>query len=130
MPSLPTGTTTRFGTVWPASKLRFEVVGRVPPPGKAVTCPGLAALVTVTFRATAVTPAGILPLPAIFTLAEEYALTMPIGAPVPVRVSRRRVGVYGVKSEPTVDSGSSLTTSAWFAASVTVTLTLYSPSSA
>ncbi len=33
LPSAPTGTTTRFGTVWAGLKLRLDAVGRVAPSG-------------------------------------------------------------------------------------------------
>ncbi len=86
--------------------------------------PSVEVLVTVTLRTTAVTPAGIPPLPPIFTRVELYGWTMPIGAPVPLRVSSRRVGAYGVKSEPSVTKVTSLTAETLFAASATVTLIL------
>ncbi len=119
---------TRLGTDWPASKFTFEVVGSSVPSAKAVMCPPPVVLVTVTLRATAVTPSGIAPLPPTCTRVEPYAGTLPRTAPVPSRVSSRRVGVCATKSEPAVMTGNSLTTSAWLAGSVTVTLTLYSPS--
>ncbi len=87
---------TRFGTVWPVAKLTFDVFGFSPPSAKAVTWPPLVVLVAVTLRTTAVTPAGMPPFPPIFRCAEEYAATLPAGAPVPLRVSSRRVGPYGV----------------------------------
>ena len=96
MPLLGRVTTTRFGIVWPRwSRLRFDESGRGEPPGKTVTKPPLAAWVAVTLRATADALAGTVPTPPTCTVSVEPAAGMPMGAPMPLRVSRTRNGVSG-----------------------------------
>src|SRR5260370_551731 len=81
--------------VWPATKLRLEVVGLVTPSGHTVAKPAAVGWVTVTLMATAPTPlAGTPPLPVTCTLMVPLAGTGPV-APVPLRVSRMRDGVRG-----------------------------------
>src|SRR5664279_1198592 len=97
LPSAPTGATTRFGTVWPATKFRLEVAGRAVPSAYTVTYPGLAGPVTVTFTTTADTPAaGTPPRPVTCRCSVPCAATAAFGAPTPVRVSNNRAGVSDV----------------------------------
>ena len=42
-----------FGTVWPATKFRFDANGKLAPAGHTVTNPGAPGSVTVTFNTTA-----------------------------------------------------------------------------
>src|SRR5438445_317887 len=58
VPSAPTGTITRFGTVSPAPKFRFDEVGSAAPSGYAVMKPPALGAVTVTFSTTAVMVPG------------------------------------------------------------------------
>ncbi len=76
----------------------------------------------VTLRTTAAAPAGTFALPAIFRRTGVYAGTLPLGAPVPARVSSSRVGACGTKKEPAVENGSCLTTWTWLTLSVAVTV--------
>src|SRR6476659_3764485 len=67
-PLAPTGTTTRFGTVWPGVKFRFEANGNAVPEAKAVMKPAVVDRVVVTFMTTADTPVeGTPPWPATWT---------------------------------------------------------------
>ncbi len=54
---------------------------------------------------------------------------MGFGAPVLSRVSSRRVGLHGVKSEPSVVTVTEFSADVWLTVSVTVTLTVYVPTS-
>src|SRR5712691_11750179 len=97
MPAVPTLTVTRLGTVWPATKFRFEMTGGPPPVGKTVRKLGAVALVTVTLSTTAATPTGgTLPTPVIVTSSWAPAATGPVGAPMALRVSSTRAGTTGV----------------------------------
>ena len=56
MPPVPSLTCTRFGTVCPATKFRFETFGRLAPVGYTVTKLEVVGLVMVTLSTTADTP--------------------------------------------------------------------------
>src|SRR5437773_8452851 len=91
----PSATSTRLGTVWPRTQLRFEASGRGTPDGQTVRKLGAVASVAVTFTTTAIAAvAGTRPWPAILTLS---VCPGPIGAfgtpPVPSLVSMIRAGV-------------------------------------
>src|SRR5665647_201757 len=93
LPFVPTGAMTRFGTVWAATKFRFDVPGRDVPSPYTVMYPALVAAVTVTFSATADTPeAGTPPRPVTCRCTVPPAATTPLAAPTPARVSNKRVG--------------------------------------
>src|SRR5664280_648835 len=83
--------------VWPATKLRLEAVGRDMPPGYTVRKLAAVGLVTVTFRATAVAPAG---RPGTVRVRTLPAPSLAWGAPRPVRVSNARAGAVPVKPPP------------------------------
>src|SRR5664279_4415803 len=92
-PSAPTGARTRFGTVCPAVKFRFEARGRGEPEAYPVMNPPAVGAVTVTFSTTADTPvAGTPPCPVTLTATVAPARTAAAGAPVPDRVSSTRSG--------------------------------------
>ncbi len=84
---------------------------------------------TVRLSATAVTPSGIPPLPAIFTRVSAQGCTRPAGAPVPSRVSSSRVGPYGVNLVPAVATVTLLVVVSPLP-SETVTVTVYWPRAA
>ena len=86
--------------VWPTRiRLRFDDNGRGEPPGYTVTKPPALASVAVTLRATADTPAGTVPTPATFTVTTASGAGLPIGTPMPLRVSSTRNGVSGTNFE-------------------------------
>src|ERR1700722_5508395 len=86
---------TRFGTVCPAEKFRFDATGGVlSEDGNAVIKPNACGWVTVTFRTTAATLlAGTPPRPVTCKPNVPCAATGPATAPTPVRVSNSRDGV-------------------------------------
>src|SRR5450631_3074315 len=101
LPPAPTGAMTRLGTLWPATKFRFDVPGRVVWSPYTVMTPGLVGAVTVTFNTTADTPElGTPPIPATCRCTVPPAATAAFGAPSPVRVSNTRDGA----SDPNVPS--------------------------
>src|SRR5260221_509451 len=94
---------TKFGTAWPATKLRFDGAGREPPSsGYAVTYPFAVAAVAVTFITIADPPGCGTPLtPPVPVTCNANECAGPIGPnvpPVPLRVSNTRNGVTGVNS--------------------------------
>src|SRR5664279_1245574 len=92
-PSAPTGARTRFGTVCPAVKFRFEASGRGEPEAYPVMTPPALGALTVTFSTTADTPvAGTAPCPVTLTATVAPGRTAAAGAPVPDRVSSTRSG--------------------------------------
>src|ERR1700686_2138010 len=92
-PAVPTGTSTRFGTVLPATQFRFEASGRVPPAGYTVRKLEAVVLVTVTLSTTALALAGAPGVtPATVRLMDPAA---PTGPPT-FLVSSRRPGVTAV----------------------------------
>src|SRR5215218_9302301 len=97
----PTFATTRFGIVCPATKFRFDDVGRASPPGCTVTNPPAVGPVTVTFRITAETPdAGTPPTPVTSSATVPPAATFAVpGRPTPDRVSSTRAGPTAEKSD-------------------------------
>src|SRR6267378_234290 len=96
-PPVPTGTSTRLAMVLPAVQLRLEALGRAVPFGKTARKLPAVVLVTVTFRTTAMAPAGASgAAPVTERLMDFAAPSRAIGAPVPLRVSRTRAGVTGV----------------------------------
>src|SRR5262245_15778800 len=101
LPSGPTPTVTRLGTVWPGTKLRLETSGRESPDGQSVRKPAAVGSTTVTFITTAETPvAGTPPRPVIWA-ANVWPLPSGPGTPPrprPVRVSRMRAGAIPVNS--------------------------------
>ena len=89
---------TRFGTLWPATKFRFDVAGRVVPSPYTVMTPALVGAVTVTFNTTADTPEfGTPSRPATVRCTVPPGATAAFGAPSPVRVSNNRNGTSEVK---------------------------------
>ena len=85
---------TRLGTVWPGSKLRFDVTGTAVPSACTVRCPPRVGAVTVTLSTTADTPeAGTPPRPATGRWTVPCGPTLATGAPIPDRVSRSLAGV-------------------------------------
>src|SRR5712691_6269133 len=92
-------TTTKLGTVCPATKFRSEARGRLAPVGKTVRKLGAVGLVTVTLMITALAPVnGTPPLPATVRVVVAPAPSLPI-SPGPVRVSLMREGVRAVKDD-------------------------------
>src|SRR4051794_18077983 len=70
-----------FGTVWPATKLRLDAVGRGCPVGHAVRKLDVDGSVAVTFKATDPTPvAGTPPRPVTTTFSSPPAPIAPIAA--------------------------------------------------
>src|SRR5438477_7527421 len=85
---------TRLATVWPGTKFRLDALGRGVPLGYAVRKLGAVGFVTVTLRATAVTPAaGTPPRPDTWRFSVEAWPSDPRNPPVPSRVSSSRAGV-------------------------------------
>src|SRR6476619_1147499 len=100
-PPAPTGMTARFGTDWPPTKFRFDVVCRAAPVGHAVRYPAAVVLVPVRFITTAATPvAGTGPAPSICTSIWPPGPSGALAAPAPTRVSRTRTGASGTNSPP------------------------------
>src|SRR5450631_4291932 len=98
LPLAPTGAMTRFGTVWPATKFRFDTPGRRLPSPYTVRYPGLVGAVTVTFSTTADTPeTGTPPRPSTGRCTEPPDATAALGAPTPLRVSSNRDGASDPK---------------------------------
>src|SRR5258706_63997 len=93
-------TLTRFGTVCPATKFRFDAFGNDASHGYTVANPAPPGWVTVTFATTAVAPDGTPPRPVTCSVKVCPPASFPVGAPFPTRVSRIRDGVTGVNSEP------------------------------
>ena len=92
-PPVPTVLTTRLATVRPEMKFRFDDLGSAPPLAYAVMNPVAVGWVAVTVRTTAPTPVlGTPPRPVTARSTEAWPATAAIGAPVPIRVSSRRVG--------------------------------------
>ena len=92
MPLAPIGAVTRFGTVWPGTKLRFDAgSGRVSPDGQTVAKPAAVGLVAVTLSTTAVAPTG--------TPVSVRSRVTPgpqgVAYPGPLRESRMRDGASG-----------------------------------
>jgi len=85
-------TSASVATVCPLTKVTFCVPGSVTPSGYAVMVPPAVGAVTVRFSTAACAPAGIVPTPATLSLTVPPAAMAPAGAPVPLRVSSRRVG--------------------------------------
>lgn len=91
-----TGTVTRFGTICPAAKFRFDTAGFGCPFGYTITCPASVGSTAVTFITTAVTPLAGTPFtPATCSVTTPPGPTLVFVAPVPSRVSRNREGVIG-----------------------------------
>ena len=85
----PTFAITRFGTVWPTTKFRFDAPGLDDPDGNTVMKPEPDGSTTVTFNTTAPTPDdGTPPRP---VTTNDRVPPEPIG-PEPNRVSNRRAG--------------------------------------
>src|SRR5436309_3548884 len=102
-PPSPTFTTTRLGSVWPATGFRFDAVGRGTPFGHTVRKLRAVGSVTVTFRTTDDTPvAGTPPRPVTW----RSMLVAALSGAAPVRVSRSRAGVSGWNPAPTSGNGS------------------------
>src|SRR5262245_48789327 len=98
---------TMLATVWPGTMLRFDAVGRATPDGQTVTKLAALGFVTVTFNATAPTPAaGTPPRPRINRLSLPASPIAPPPAARPStvgdpgRVSMRRAGVSPVNALP------------------------------
>src|SRR5712692_7113699 len=92
LPSGPTGTITRLGTVWPGPKLRLEARGRATPLGCTVKKLVAVGPVTVRLSTTPTTPvAGTPPWP---VTCSETVASGPSG-PAPARVSSSRAGGSG-----------------------------------
>src|SRR5262249_22717738 len=91
---LPSATSTRLGTVWPATQFRLDATGSEVPAGHTVRKLDALVLVTVTFRTTAETP--LIGTPARPVTCSVKVPPGPIGEdvpPVPSRVSSMRVGL-------------------------------------
>src|SRR6266487_1358798 len=83
-----TPTVTRLGTVWPATKFRFDASGGVAPVGHTVTWLATVGLVTVTFITTASTPlAGTFPRLVTCRVRVDPPTNGDAGVPLPVRES-------------------------------------------
>jgi hypothetical protein len=95
-PPVPSPSTTMFAVVRPATILRFDDSGRVPPAGHAVRYPVAVGLVAVTLSATATASAGTPPTPATTSSRCSAAAK----APPPARVSITRAGVIPTKPGP------------------------------
>ncbi|MFD0200162.1 hypothetical protein ACFVG9_05265 [Saccharothrix carnea] len=93
----PRATVTRLGLVWPATRLRFDAVGRTPPDGYAVTWVAAVGSVPVRLNTTAVAEAGR--CGARSTDTPPYP-TGPFTPPVPSRVSSTRSGAIGTNVRP------------------------------
>src|SRR5215468_6139587 len=94
LPPVPTGTVRKFAPVQRAAKLMLDAVGRVVPVGNAVRKLFAVGAVTVRFNTTDETPvAGTPPRPVTCSRRTRPAPRAALGAPLPVRVSRIRVGV-------------------------------------
>src|SRR2546427_13172858 len=90
---------TRFGTVCPARKFRLEAMGDATPVGNAVRKPALLGLVGVTFMTSGETPeAGTPPRADTWRLNVWPRRSLPTGAPVARRESRRRLGASALKT--------------------------------
>src|SRR5262245_28554880 len=98
---VPTFTTTRFGTVWPAEKLRLEAFGSDSPAGYTVRWEEADGPVTVMLRTTDVASAGTLVAPPRTTrLRDSPAIHGLPGTPGAGRESSSRNGVTPVYSAP------------------------------
>ena len=82
-PPLPTPTSTRLGTVWPLTQLRFDAVGRVTPVGYTVRKLLAVVLVTVTLSTTALASARTWPTPVTGIVRDEPGAS----GPAPFRLS-------------------------------------------
>src|SRR6476620_53738 len=101
LPSAPTGTTARFGSVCPARKLTLDVDADGAPFAYAVSQPASSGVVTVRFTTTADTPwLGTPPTPVTCTATDADGPTRARGAPVPLRVSSTRNGATLWNSPP------------------------------
>ncbi len=106
LPPVPSFTITRFGTVCPPTKLRFDDRGRALPAGHTVRNDGPTGLVTVTFKTTEPAPAGGPPgWPVMAT-----SVVVPPTIDVVSRVSSRRAGTRGVNALPVGNQPSTSTT--------------------
>jgi hypothetical protein len=88
-PAVPTFTFTAFGITAPATKFRFDAVGRLSPFGNTVTYPPAVGCTAVTFSATAAASTGT---PPTFVTAIVRAVFAGIHPPL-LRVSTTRNGV-------------------------------------
>src|SRR3954451_10306373 len=93
----PSCTVTWLATVWPALKLIFEVCAPPLPNGSTVRNPDAAGCVTVTLSTAAVAPAPTAGCGSITSSIwpGSTACAVPVGVPVPSRVSSARVGCDG-----------------------------------
>src|SRR5438445_24577 len=97
MPPPPTLTNVRIGDVCPATKIKFDAVGRGAPLGETVTKPDAEGSVTVTFNTTAPTPdAGTPPRPTTLTsiVAPWPTAPPPLMSPSIVRLPGRVLFPY------------------------------------
>src|SRR2546428_1252290 len=105
LPSAPTLTVTRLGTVSPTTKFKLDARGRLVPEGYTVRYPPDVGSVTVVLIITAFTPvAGTPPTPATCTLIVPPGPILPGRLPVDVRVSRIRAGDSDLNRVPSVDN--------------------------
>src|SRR5438552_11311362 len=112
-PLAPSLTTTRLGIVTPPTQFRSELPGRDPLSGQTDRKPGAVVLVTVTLSTTAVGAcasliAGTPPCPATIKarwLLEASGVLQP---PLPMRLSRMRLGVRPLKVLPAAGAVPSL----------------------
>src|SRR2546422_1434959 len=108
MPPAPIGTTTRLGTIWFLTQLRFDASGRVEPVGYATRKVDAVVLTTVTLRTAASAPTpGMPPAPLTWTsiVAPCPRWWPAFVCPLPVLVSVMRAGLRGTKppSVPPLD---------------------------
>src|SRR6266404_6403237 len=104
-PDADSCTTTRLGTVCPATKLRSDATGSLAPSGHTTRSLAAVGLATVTLRTTALggttyAMAGTPPVPATCTTMGAPAASSALGAPVPLRVSTMRAGERGTNDAP------------------------------
>src|SRR5438445_6172246 len=100
LPPADSSTTTRLGTVCPATKLRSDAVGLVARSGQTTRSLAAVGLATVTFTITAVAPVnGTPPWPAAVTTIVAPAAIGELKPPVPLRVSTMRDGNSGKNIE-------------------------------
>src|SRR5216683_822541 len=107
-PDADSCTTTRLGTVCPATKLRSDARGWLAPSGQTIRSLAAVGLVTVTFRTTALggiadAAMGTPPLPATCTTRLFPAPSGAWGAPVPLRVSTMRAGTRATNCAPAAE---------------------------
>src|SRR5262245_46353662 len=100
LPPLPSCTTTRFGIVSPVTKFKFDANGRRSAERRVGKKRCAGGFVNVTFRTTAVAPAGTPPRPVTCKSNDAPPPNGATGAPFPDRVSNTRAGTNGKYDAP------------------------------